>query len=90
MADFAMEREDRSHWWVGRRLLMLVVVCCGCVFCCGSRYSFQYDCCFFFGGISPAGGGIYPSASGRNLDFCLCSIPTVDLYGKLGEIAATH
>ena len=45
---------------------------------------------FLGGGISPAGGGIYPSARGRNLDFCLCTIPTVGLYGKLGEIAATH
>ena len=45
---------------------------------------------FFGGGIPPAGGGIYPSAGGRNLDFCLCTIPTVGLYGKLGEITATH
>ena len=45
---------------------------------------------FFGGGISPSGGGINPSAGGRNLDFCLCTIPTVGLYGKLGEIAATH
>ena len=51
----------------------------------------------FFGGISPAGrrispagGGIYPSASGKNLDFCRCTIPTVGFYGKLGEIASTH
>jgi hypothetical protein len=52
-------------------------------------YSFQYDC-FFFLGISPAGRGIYPSAGGRNLDFGRCTIPTVGLYRKLGEIAATH
>ena len=45
----------------------------------------------FFGGISPAGRGIYPSAGGRNLDFCRrCTIPTVELNGKLGEITATH
>ena len=47
-------------------------------------YSFQYDC-FFLGGISPAGRGIYPSAGGRNLDFGRCSIPTVGLYGELVE-----
>ena len=45
---------------------------------------------FFGGGISPAGRGIYLSPGVRNLDFFLCTIPTVGLYGKLGEIAATH
>ena len=44
----------------------------------------------FFSGIHPAGGGIYPSAGGKNLDFCLCTIPTVGLYGKYGEITATQ
>ena len=45
---------------------------------------------FLGGGDFSAGGGIYPSASGRNLDFCLCTIPTVGLHGKLGGMAATH
>jgi len=46
---------------------------------------------FFFVGISPAGGGIYPFIGGRNLDFCqCCNIPTVRFNGKLGEITATH
>ena len=40
------------------------------------------------GGAAP--GGFYPSARGINLDFCLCTIPTVGLYRKQGEIAATH
>ena len=51
-------------------------------------YSFQFN--RFFWGISPAGGGIYPSARGINLDLCLCTIPTVGFYGKIGKITATH
>ena len=45
---------------------------------------------FLGGGISPAGRGIYPSPGVRNLDFCRCTVPTVGLYGKLGEIAAAQ
>ena len=55
---------------------------------CHGYYSFQFN--RFFWGISPAGGGIHPSARGINLDFCLCTIPTVGFYGKIGEITATH
>jgi len=54
-------------------------------------YSFQYIFfCFFGGFLLPAEGLINPSAGGRNLDFCHCSIPTAGLYRKLVEIAATH
>ena len=38
----------------------------------------------------PAGGGIYHSAGGEKIDFCLCTIPTIGLYGKHGEITATQ
>ena len=41
-------------------------------------------------GIYPLDRGIYPRTIGIKLDLCFCTIPTVGLYGKLGEITATH
>ncbi len=41
-------------------------------------------------GIYPSDRGIYPRTIGIKLDLCICTIPTVGLYGKLGEITATH
>ena len=41
-------------------------------------------------GIYPSDRGIYPRTIGIKLDLCFCTIPTVGLYGKLGEITATH
>ena len=55
---------------------------------CSTTVSSSID--FFSGGIYPAGEGIYPFASGKNLDFYLCTIPTVGLNGNQGEITATH
>jgi hypothetical protein len=50
--------------------------------------SSSIDC--FFWEIFPAGEGIYPSAGGKYLDFCLCTISTVSLYGKQGEFTAVQ
>ena len=41
------------------------------------------------GGWCPRTAG-YPRTIGIKLDLCFCTIPTVGLYGKLGEITATH
>jgi hypothetical protein len=44
-------------------------------------YSLQYNRIVFFW-INPAGLGIYPFGRGINLDFCLCTVPTVGLYSS--------
>ncbi len=41
-------------------------------------------------GIHPSDPGIYPRSICIKLDLCICTIPTVGLYGKLGEVTATH
>ncbi len=43
-------------------------------------HSLQYNRFGAFFGINPAGLGIYPFGRGINLDFCLCTVPTVGLY----------
>ena len=40
--------------------------------------------------ISPSDIGIFPGTIGIKLVLFFCTIPTVGLYGKLGEITATH
>ncbi len=41
-------------------------------------------------GIFPSDRGIFPLGTRIKLDLCFCIIPTVGLYGKLGEVTATH
>jgi len=41
-------------------------------------------------GIFPSDRRIFPVGTGIKLDLCFCIIPTVGLYGKLGEVTATH
>jgi hypothetical protein len=41
-------------------------------------------------GIYPLDRGICPRTICIKLDLCICTIPTVGLYGKLGEVTATH
>ena len=53
-------------------------------------YSAQYNCRLEKSGIFPSDLGIFPMGTGIKLDLCFCIIPTVGLYGKLGEVAATH
>ena len=40
--------------------------------------------------IFPSDIGIFPGTIGIKLVLFFCTIPTVGLYGKLGEITATH
>jgi hypothetical protein len=52
-------------------------------------YSAQYNCHLEKKWDIPRTAG-YPRTIGIKLDLCFCTIPTVGLYGKLGEITATH
>ena len=51
-----------------------------------SYYSAQYNCRWEKSGIFPSDLGIFPMGTGIKLDLCFCIIPTVGLYGKLGEV----
>ena len=54
-----------------------------------SYYSAQYNCPLEKKWDIPRTAG-YPRTICIKLDLCICTIPTVGLYWRLGEVTATH